>query len=416
MTRLQEASEPGPTPARVLRGGKVLLTGPTGRAVTLTQARLRAYSRGEQLPPAALERLCAAGIIPDARRNEELAREQVESGLLNWRGPASHVVFTSGGGRVMDPQQAKTVVDFIFSTPRPVPAIEVVDEDGTGWSAANFIFSYARRRAEWSGRGLMLSWRARQPVAPERAEILRNQGAAVRAALLADGPPPGLDIFTAPKALVAVSPRAQDPSGWVRALSGAGYCSVEWTPTPDNGGARFASFAARAFAAVLELDEHSDLRDDAAIGLLRGRPWEVRGVDILETLCFGPDADIYSSERGFRARGASGASPFWLGRIGELRFQDLLSVPAAAALIAAAVSRRAQPLCSACVYESYCVVPPSANFAAQGSLSGRAPDSPDCRVNMAILDVIFSCANDKKVWKKIEKWGVDISRPANYNL
>jgi hypothetical protein len=100
---------------------------------------------------------------------------------------------------------------------------------------------------------------------------------------------------------------------------------------------------------------------------------------------------------------------FLLGHASTLRFADLPSAPVVPALMSA-LARDAQPLCASCTYRNYCVVPPSAHYRAQGSLTGRLPDSPRCLAHMAMLDAVFSRLNDEKCLKALEKWGVDISR------
>lgn len=414
MSRLREPRAAGPFPARSFAAGKVLLAGPTGRAVLLTETEHASFVAGLEENDPLRERLAAVGVIAGAADAAALAREQIESGLLNWAGPSTHVVFASARGEVMIPETAKNVVDFAFSTPRPTLSLEIVDEDGRGWAAAWFAISYARRRAEWSGRGLALSFRTPTPPPPEREAFLRGHGVAVRAALSADGAPDSGRLFGAARARVVVGPGASEPEAWVDALAAAGVSGVEWVPSDAAArflpaARRYADFTARALARLFDKHEVSDLRDELVVGLLAARPWEVPGTDLMETLAYAPDGSVFSSEEGW-ALGADDADPtFRLGHASTLRFQELPSLPLVPAL-ATALAREAQPLCASCTYISYCLIPPSAHVRAQGTLYGRLPDSPRCIVHMALLDVVFSRLNDEKCMKALEKWGVDISR------
>lgn len=389
------------------------MSGPTGRALLLTAAEHAAFAAGLPKGDPLLQRLAAIGAVPGAADPGALARDEIASGRLNWAGPSTHVLLASVRGSSMSPDVAREAVDFAFSTPRPTLALEIVDEDGKGWPAAWLAIEYARRRAEWSGRGLALSFRTPAAPAAERAEFLRGQGVAVRAALLADGAPASVRLFGAARARVVVGPDAREPEAWVEALSAAGTSGVDWVPSPAasrdvRAARRHAAFAARALSRMIDSHESSDLRDELAVALLAGRPWEVPGVDVFETLAYGPDGMVYSSEEGWSLDGeARGA--FRLGRVSAVRFQQLPSLPLAPAL-AIALTRESQPLCASCAYLSYCVIPPSVHFRAQRTLAGRLPDSPRCVIHMAVLDIVFSRLADEKCLKALGKWGVDISR------
>lgn len=412
MSRLREPRAPGPVPARSLGKNKVLLAGPTGRAVLLTEAEHAAFVRGLAADDPLRERLAPLGVVDGAAGAEALAREQIESGLLNWSGPATHVLLASARGETMAPETAKAAVDFAFATPRPTLALELVDEDGRGWAASWLAASYARRRAEWAGRGLALSYRTASAPAPDRAEFLRGHGVAVRASLTADGAPPRL--FGAARARVVVGAKAGSPAAWVDALAAAGVSGVEWAPSADEASSlpaakRFAAFAAAALERMIASHETSDVRDELAVALLAGRPWEIPGTDLFETLAYAPDGSVFSSEEGWASDAEEGRGTFRLGHAATLRFQELPAAPLVPAL-ATALAREAQPFCAACVYQARCAVPPAAHFRAQGTLYGRLPDSPRCRAHMAVLDAVFSRLNDEICLKALEKWGVDISK------
>lgn len=372
-------------------GGRLLVTGPTGRAVLLR--------KGED------PETVRARVDSDP---ETLARDLVESGLLNWTGPETMVMAVCDGDEAMSPETAKACVDAAFSTPRPTLTLEFVDEGGRGWPAAWFAIEYAQRRAEWGNRGLGLVYRTSSAPSPELAARLAQARVAVRSALRADGAPGGARLFSAARARVVVGRGASNPEGWVDALAAARVAGVEWVPSREIAPAKFESFTARALARMIDLHETSNLRDETLVALLRARPWEIPGVDVLSTLAFGPDGRVFSSEEGLRLA-ADGDALFALGHCSAFRFQDLPSNPLVPALVAAATNA-AQPLCARCVYKNYCTIPPSAHYRGQGSLAGRLPDSPACRARLALLDSLFCLFIDEKALKSLQKWGVDISR------
>ena len=236
----------------------------------------------------------------------------------------------------------------------------------------------------------------------------------MRAALSADGAPDASRLFSAARARVVVGPAARDPEAWVDALSAAGVSGVEWVPSSAAASSlpaarRCAAFAARALSRLIDAAAVSDLRDELAVGLLAAAPVGNPRHGSLRDAGLRPGRNRVLLGRRLGARRRRRGGDFRLGHAATLRFQELPSAPLVPAL-AGALAREAQPLCASCVYRSFCVVPPSAHFRAQGGLSGRLPDSPRCMAHMALLDAVFSRLNDEKCLKALEKWDVDISR------
>ncbi|MBI3565459.1 MAG: hypothetical protein HY079_09715 [Elusimicrobia bacterium] len=408
MSVLREPRVPGPVPARAVASDRVVVAGPAGRAAALTAAEHAAFAAGLPAAHPLRERLLRLGVVggadPDA-----LARDLVETGLLNWPGPREIVLVVSGDGETMLPETAKDAVDFAFATPRPALALTLADLGGSGWPAARFAVEYARRKAEWGKRGLMLTYRAASAPAPDRDEVLAGHGAAFCAELAVDGPAPSA-LPPAPLARAALGPGARDPEGWADLLASRGVSSVRWVPTAEAvatpaAARRTAAFMARALGRMIERAETADLRDELALGLLAARPWEIPGLDLLDGLAVGPDGRVWTSEAAWRAAEAGGGEDFLLGHCATLRFPDLPSLPIVPA-IAAAAWRPSHPTCEACAYRSFCSLPASSRAA----LDGPAADSPSCAIHMALLDAVFARLSDEKCLKALEKWGVDISR------
>ncbi|MDX6770847.1 MAG: hypothetical protein SF051_15035 [Elusimicrobiota bacterium] len=416
MTRLADWTAPvsahrsvGPHRARRV-GATVLVAGPSGRVARLSVDDYDRFLRG--LPPAdALRaRLAPLGVLADAFDADALARELVETGLLNWRGPATHLLFVSRRGATMTPETAKDCVDLAFATPRPALTLELATDDAAAAGATlRFAARYAEKKAEWSRRGLTLVARVRGDAGGALAGFLSERGVALRVELDADGAPSPSALRPCARALVRVGPGARDPEAWVDLLAARGVGSVLFAPTARTAAhaRRFVAFYAAALGRLLERWEDGP-NDEWAAALLGGRAAERPGVDLLETLAYAPDGGVYSSEDGL-ALAEAGDATYALGPAARLRFEELAKAPLVR-LIAAGSWRDVQPLCGDCAYRLLCTVPPSVHQIEQGSPWGRLPDSPRCIVHMGVLDALFSSWDAEKRLPALEKWGVDTAR------
>lgn len=332
----------------------------------------------------------------------------VATGILNWLGPATHVLIASDGAVAMSPGAARAAVDFMFATPRPILDLEIAGAEGRGWPAAWLAMEYAVRKAEWGGRGLRLSVRARRPPSQALSRELPRLRAALVLEADVDGPPKAARLFPAARARLRVGAGARDPRGWVDALARLGTGGVRWEPAraPRVGRAaaeRFADFTARALSRMLEISQTADIRDERVVALLSARPWEVPGVEILETLAYGPDGRVFASEEG-RLRALAGDGAWALGDAASLRFETLRELPLARA-IAASAWRPGHPVCADCPYRSLCALP----LAGPGEFFGPVMDNIWCRQHRALLGAVLSFKDRKKALKALEKCGVDIS-------
>lgn len=416
MSRLAEWSAPvkahrsvGPHRARLV-GGTVLVAGPSGRIARLTPAEYARYLDGLPAKDPLRPRLAALGALSDSFDAAALGRELVETGLLNWRGPSTHVLFVARRGALMTPETAKACVDFAFATPRPALALELAaDTSQAAARVMGFCVKYAELKAGWSRRGLQLTARVKADLGGSLAGFLSDRGVPVRIEVDADGPPSASALRPAARYLVRVGAKARDPRAWVDLLAARGAGSVLFAPAAlDEAGARaFLAFYRGALARLLERWEDGP-NDEWAPALLGGRAAERPGVDLLETLAYAPDGRVYSSETGL-ALAEGGDGTYALGPAASLRFDDLAG-SALARLLAAGLWRDVQPLCGDCAYRLLCAVPPSVHQAEQGSPWGRLPDSPRCAVHMGVLDALFSVWDDEKCLPALEKWGVDIAR------
>lgn len=416
MSRLAEWAAPVKAhrsvgPHRARRVGKtVLVAGPSGRIARLTPPEYRRFLDGLGPADPLRPRLAALGALSDDFDAAALARELVETGLLNWRGPATHALFLARAGALMTPETAKACIDFAFATPRPALALELAaDAPQAAARVMEFCVKYAELKAGWARRGLQLTVRVRGGLGGSLAGLLSERGVPVRVELDAGGAPAPSELRPASRYLVRVGREARDPRAWVDLLAARGAGSVLFAPASlDAAGARsFLAFYRGALGRLLERWEEGP-NDEWAPALLGGRAGERPGVDLLETLAYAPDGRVYSSETGLELA-EGGDAAYALGPAARLRFEDL-SGSALARLLAAGLWRDVQPLCGDCAYRLLCTVPPSVHQAEQGSPWGRLPDSPRCAVHMGVLDALFSVWDDEKCLPALEKWGVDIAR------
>lgn len=415
MSRLSEWAAPvrahrsvGPHRARKV-GETVLVAGPSGRTARLSVEEYGRFLAGLRPGDALRPRLAALGALSDAFDAGALARELVETGLLNWRGPATHLLFLARRGALMSPETAKACVDFAFATPRPALTLELAADGPQAARVLEFSVKYAELKAGWSRRGLHAVARLRGDHGGSLAGFLSERGVTTRLEADAAGSPDPAALRPASRYLLRVGPKAKDPAAWVDLLAARGAGSVLFLPASNDmaGARRFLAFYRAALARMLERWEDGP-NDEWAQGLLGGRAGERPGVDLLETLAYAPDGGVHGSEAGLElAEGGDGT--YALGPAAGLRFEALAGAPLAR-LLAASLWRDVQPLCGDCAYRFQCAVPPSVHQAEQGTPWGRLPDSPRCTVHMGVLDALFSVWEDEKRLPALEKWGVDTTR------
>jgi hypothetical protein len=398
----------GPHRARKV-GRAVLVAGPAGRVARLTVPEYARFLKGLGPKDPLRPRLAALGALSDAFDASALARELVETGLLNWRGPATHLLFASRRGAVMTPETAKACVDFAFATPRPALSLELAADAHAAAGVIEFAVKYAELKAGWARRGLQLTARVKGELGGAATGFLSERGVPVRVELEADGAPSPSALRPAARYLVRVGPKARDPRAWVDLLAQRGVGSVLFAPASSSGAgaAAFVAFYRAALERMLERWEDGP-NDEWAQSLLGGRAGERPGVDLLETLAYAPGGGVYSSEPGLELA-EGGDETYALGAAGALRFDALRAAPLAR-LLAASLWRDVQPLCGDCAYRLLCTVPPSVHQSEQGTPWGRLPDSPRCAVHMGVLDALFAVWDDEKRLPALEKWGVDIAR------
>lgn len=384
---------------RRLRRG-VLIANDSGRHAWLSEEEYRQYLRGIPEGHPLWTRLQPKGFLGHSYDFDAEAVGLAETSFLSWRGPALHRVFIDRGGVAMGLDTARRVIDFIFSAPGRL-AVEIVAEAPREfWPVIWFLAGYASRKSEWAKRPLSLTLTARGSPGSEGLEFLRGHGVRFRLLMDLDGAPsPRLrPSFSARRALCRIGGDSREPAAWTDWLAAQGIDSVRFAPAflrPDDDGVdRFLEFYRAAVERMARLPEGPSMREEWAAAFLSRRTWSLPGADVLGELAYDPSGRVYTSEAGL-ALGEEGTGLFDLGSAETLRYQDLGRSEAVKACLASFQADN-QPLCSQCAYKPHCALPPAANYAVQGTVWGRTPSSPLCRLHMGILDFLFERLEDER--------------------
>lgn len=388
-----------------LLGSSVLITNDAGQHAFLSPAQYKEYLSGITETHPLWPILQPKGFLKNAFDFDAAASALLDSGLLSWKGPSTHVLRLEREGRAMDLETARRIVDFTFSVPGPQVTLEMTaDAPEPLWAVIWFLVQYARRKSEWSKRPLFLILRTRQMPRPEYQEFLRGHCVTLRLEMDLKGRPGQSRKrgVRAQRVLGRVDESSREPGAWMDWLDDGGAQSVRLSPEAclagREGVRRFLDFYAAALDHLIENAETRGIRDEWVLEFLNRAPRNLSGTDMLETLAYGPAGDVSSGEMG---------SP--LGRVDSLRYEDLAKSELVRACVSASCAEN-QSLCFQCVYKSHCTLPAAVNLKSQGTLWGQTPSSLLCALHMGILDIIFDRVNSEKLLPLLNKWHIDINR------
>jgi His-Xaa-Ser system radical SAM maturase HxsB len=121
-------------------------------------------------------------------------------------------------------------------------------------------------------------------------------------------------------------------------------------------------------------------------------------------LAYNHDGRIYTCDEG-RMLAAAGDDFFRIGEVPTAKYRSLMLHPTVRAMLLAS-SLDGQPGCATCAYRPYCGICPVFNYATQGSLHGRMPESAWCRGHMGIQDYLFTklIDGDPTTLSTFERW------------
>jgi His-Xaa-Ser system radical SAM maturase HxsB len=120
---------------------------------------------------------------------------------------------------------------------------------------------------------------------------------------------------------------------------------------------------------------------------------------VIGQLTYNYNGDIYTCDE---AR-MIGEDIFKLGNVKSDSYKQLLTSNKSCGIISASINDC--QICDACVYKPYCGICPVCNYAEQGSIIGKIPETARCKIYKAQFDYIFDkILNDSEARKVFDKW------------
>ena len=116
-------------------------------------------------------------------------------------------------------------------------------------------------------------------------------------------------------------------------------------------------------------------------------------------MAYNYNGDIYTCDE---AR-MIGEDIFMLGNVRKDNYKDILSSNQTCGIIASSVNDT--QICDSCVFKPYCGICPVCNYAEQGSIIGKIPETNRCKIYRAQFEYIFDkTMNDKEARAIFLKW------------
>lgn len=119
-------------------------------------------------------------------------------------------------------------------------------------------------------------------------------------------------------------------------------------------------------------------------------------------LAYNFNGDVYTCDEG-RMMSRTGDESFRLGNVMENCYRDVVSTHTVKAICVSSILD-ILPGCSTCVYKPYCGVCPIYNYTEGGNIFCQTPNNERCKINTAILDILFKKIKDKKNLQIFKKW------------
>lgn len=119
-------------------------------------------------------------------------------------------------------------------------------------------------------------------------------------------------------------------------------------------------------------------------------------------LAYNYNGDIYTCDEG-RMMSMMGDENFRLGNVSENNYKEVVGSPVVRTLCTASCLEGLSG-CSDCAYLPYCGTCPIYNYSEQGNIFGQMPANERCKMNKAILDLLFEKLRDDKTRAILESW------------
>jgi His-Xaa-Ser system radical SAM maturase HxsB len=170
----------------------------------------------------------------------------------------------------------------------------------------------------------------------------------------------------------------------------------------------------RAFKHIVNINLNGTFFVECYASLLLGKiltPFSAGFVDLQSpsgvAICgviYNHDGNVYVSDEA-RMLANDGDTTFSMGNVNENTYQELFHSDKIVSLIKKSCLE-CLPICSHCVFQSYCGVDPIRNYAEQGEVVGNRMMSTVCKINMAIFQCLFELIkeNDKPTMDVLWSW------------
>lgn len=119
-------------------------------------------------------------------------------------------------------------------------------------------------------------------------------------------------------------------------------------------------------------------------------------------LAYNYNGDVYTCDEG-RMVSRMGDEAFRIGNVADNTYKDFIKSETVKAICVAS-TLDILPGCTTCVFKPYCGVCPIYNYIEEENIFSQIPNSDKCKINMAILDYLFSKLRNPEIKKIFKKW------------
>lgn len=200
---------------------------------------------------------------------------------------------------------------------------------------------------------------------------------------------------------------------FIRPLTRLGKASESW-PIIGYNPEEFVNFYSKAFDYIIEKNKSGVFISEghAVIFLhkiLYASPEDYMDLrspcgGVIGQLAYYYDGNVYTCDEG-RMLSEMGNDAFLIGNVYNSDYESIINSDTCKAVLGSSCLE-CIPECCDCVYHPYCGVCPVVNFAIEGDVFPRTPNSDRCRVYKGILDKLFSYLymNDKEEMDILRSW------------
>ena len=194
----------------------------------------------------------------------------------------------------------------------------------------------------------------------------------------------------------------------LRHLTNLGCASKEWKKIGYSA-KEFIKFWKKALDHIINLNKKGvEIQERMAVIILRKVTQIADGEDYLDLrspcgaaigqLVYNYDGDVFTCDEGRMV----GNDIFKIGDV-NMKYNKILTSPQTCGIINASVNDCF--ICDNCVYKPYCGLCPVCNYFEQGSIIAKVPETPRCKIYMAMFDyLVEKYFFDKKAKSVFDMW------------